>query len=514
MPNYNEFCEKRQFCEAPCVSKTIDINGIEVDFSTNLIFRSSKMPEFSFAVEICEDLWAPISPSSYHALNGANIIANLSASNELIGKSEYLEQLVKNASARLVCGYIYANAGDGESTTDLVFAGHNMIAENGVLLNSSELFSTGLTISEIDVLKVVLERHKITTFNNSNDEDYKTILFDMEKVETSLTRNVSKTPFIPNSIDEQKNTFDKILKLQAYALRKRILHTNTQKAVIGISGGLDSTLALIVSIKAMELANKNSYDVIAVTMPCFGTSDRTKNNAKKLCELLGVTLREVDITKTVLSHFEDINHSENVFDVAYENAQARERTQVLMDIANMENGMVIGTGDLSENALGWSTYNGDQMSMYAVNISVPKTLIRYIINYYADSINSIELKAILTDILDTPVSPELLPGKEINQKTEDLVGPYELHDFFLYYAIRWSFEPSKVLRLAKYAFSDVYDDEIILKWLKTFYKRFFNNQFKRSCMPDGVKIGSVSLSPRGDFKMPSDAVSDIWFKDI
>lgn len=513
IPNYNEFYEKRQFCEAPYTNRVININGVDVDFSTNLIFRDSKMEEFSFAVEICEDLWAPIPPSSYHVLAGANIIVNLSASNELIGKEDYRKQLVASASARFICGYVYASCGDGESTTDLVFAGHNLIAENGVLLKSSELFTTGLTISEIDVFKLTSERHKITTFKNIGAENYKVILFDMEKSQTVLTRHISQTPFIPNSMYERENTFDKILKLQSHALKKRLAHTNAAKAVIGISGGLDSTLALIVAIKAMELINKSSKDVIAVTMPCFGTSDRTKNNARKLCELFDVTLREIDITNTVLSHFKDINHAEDVFDVAYENGQARERTQVLMDIANMENGMVIGTGDLSENALGWSTYNGDQMSMYAVNISVPKTLIRYIINYYADNNNG-QLKEVLKDILDTPVSPELLPGKEINQKTEDLVGPYELHDFFLYYAIRWSFEPSKVLRLAKYAFNGTYEDEIILKWIKIFYRRFFNNQFKRSCMPDGVKIGSVSLSPRGDLRMPSDAAFNIWLKDI
>jgi len=514
IPNHNEFCEKRYFCEAPALQNIININGTDVNFSTKLIFRNSKMPEFSFAIEISEDLLAPVSPSAYHALCGANIIANLSASNALIGKYEYNQQLIANTSARLICGYVYANAGDGESTTDLVFAGHNIIAENGIILNESDDFSSGIITSEIDVFRLETERHKNTTFQNLELNGYQVIEFDMTKNETTLTRKISTSPFVPEIDEEKRKTFDKILKLQSHGLKKRLIHTNSNKVVIGISGGLDSTLALIVAIKAMELINRPATDVIAVTMPCFGTSDRTKNNARKLCELLSVTLREIDITNSVLAHFSDINHEPDVYDVAYENSQARERTQVLMDIANMENGLVIGTGDLSENALGWSTYNGDQMSMYAVNISVPKSLIRYIIDFYANEINNDELKRVLADILDTPVSPELLPGNEIKQRTEDIVGPYELHDFFLYYIVRWGFEPSKVLRLAKYSFDGIYDSETILKWLKIFYRRFFKNQFKRSCMPDGVKIGSVALSPRGDLRMPSDAVSKLWLDNL
>ena len=465
IPDYSEFAEKRYFCKAPNENKKISINGMDVDFGTNIIFSCDNFHEFSFAVEIGEDLWAPISPSSFHAINGANIIVNLSASNEIVGKEEYRQRLVMSTSSRLVCGYVFANSGSGESTTDLVFAGNNLIAENGILLNLGKSFENGLTISEIDVSKLTSERQKLNTFNNEN-ENYKKIKFDMKKVEVSLTRFVTQLPFIP----KQNSGFEKILDLQAQALKKRLVHTKTEKVVVGISGGLDSTLALIACVRTMNLLDMPLTNIIAITMPCFGTSDRTKSNAYKLCTLLGVTLKEVDITNSVLSHFEDINHSGDTYDVTYENAQARERTQVLMDFANMENAMVIGTGDLSENALGWSTYNGDHMSMYGINSSVPKTLIRYIVNYYADNNCGDELKEVLKDILDTPVSPELLPGKEIKQKTEDLVGPYELHDFFLYYVVRWNFEPTKVLRLAKYAFDGVYDEEIILKWLKSFYK--------------------------------------------
>lgn len=509
IPTYNGFSEKRYFSEASSDFKTINIKGLDVAFGTNLIFRNDKFNEFSFAVEIGDDLWAPVSPSSYHSLNGANIIVNLSSDNEIIDKEEVKKQFVVWTSSHLVCGYVYANAGYGESTTDAVFAGNNLIAENGLLLNSSVLFENGLTISEIDVYKIVSERQRVNMFNNVTG-NYKIIYFNMEKNRTVLTRFVSRMPFI----SKQNFDFEKILNLQAHALKKRLVHTNTEKVVVGISGGLDSTLALLACIRTMTLLNKPVTNIIAITMPCFGTSDRTKNNAYKLCELLGVTLKEVNIANSVLSHFEDINHDAYIYDVTYENAQARERTQVLMDIANMENAMVIGTGDLSENALGWSTYNGDHMSMYGINSSIPKTLIRYVINYYADNNCDGELRNVLKDILDTPVSPELLPGKEMKQKTEELVGPYELHDFFLYYMIRWNFEPTKILRLAKYAFNDIYDEKVIFEWLKIFYKRFFNSQFKRSCMPDGVKICSVSLSPRGDFKMPSDAMVNVWIKEL
>lgn len=518
LPNYNEFYEARHFSPAPCKNSVIRLKAKEYPFGKNLIFCCEQMPEFKFAVEICEDLWAPCPQSNRHALAGATVIGNLSASDEVIEKDKYRLSLVSNQSARLVCGYIYSSAGDGESTQDMVFSGHNIIAENGGILKQSALFKNELTVSELDMQKLVSERAKMSTYYTSQNSEYEYIYFSMPVLKTSLTRFYSKTPFIPLNETERNYRCDLILQMQAQGLKKRIEHTNAKTLVIGMSGGLDSSLAMLVCIMALDLLGRPHSDIIAVTMPCFGTTKRTRSNAELLCQSLGVTFKEVDITASVRQHFKDIGHDENNHDVVYENGQARERTKVLMDIANGAGGLVIGTGDLSELALGWATYNGDHMSMYGVNASVPKTLVRHIVKYYADTCGYEPLSKVLYDILDTPVSPELLPTddkcEEISQKTEDLVGPYELHDFYLYYAIRFAFRPSKVKRLALYAFKNEYSEEEITKWLYTFYRRFFAQQFKRSCLPDGAKIGTVTLSPRGDWRMPSDAVWDVWKKDL
>ncbi len=500
LPNYNEFYEKRNFTECREEQPTV--------------FRCGNMPEFSFGVEICEDLWVPAPPSAELAVSGAAIILNLSASNEMIGKEEYRRNLVTGQSGRLICGYVYASAGDGESTSDLVFSGHNLIAENGVLLEETKPFENRMIISEIDVFGLAAERQKNTAF--TFEKAANVIEFETELKETVLTRTVSPAPFVPHDEKNRARRCESILLMQSNGLKKRIAHTAAKTLIIGISGGLDSCLALLASVKAADIMNRSRKDIIAVTMPCFGTTKRTKSNAIRLCEALGVALREVDITKSVMQHFEDIAHDPEDRSVVYENAQARQRTLILMDIANKENGLVVGTGDLSELALGWATYNGDHMSMYGVNAGIPKTLIRHIVRFYADSSDNAELREVLYDILDTPVSPELLPAEngEISQKTEDLVGPYELHDFFLYYAIRRCFPPKKIFRLALYAFDGKYSSEIIEKWLKNFYRRFFSQQFKRSCLPDAPKIGSVSLSPRGDWRMPSDAVSKLWLEEI
>lgn len=516
LPNYNEFYEARQFTPAPAEDGfyTIDIGGALCAFGTNIVFSCEDIPELQFAVEICEDLWAPEPPSIKLALDGATIIANLSASNETIGKDMYRRELVSGQSARLLCGYIYASAGDGESTQDLVFGGKRMIAENGAVLAESELFTTGLTINEIDIHKMALERRRNTSFQVN--AEVREVWFGMKPRETALTRKFEPRPFVPSQEDEKAKRCRDILTMQAHGLSKRIEHTNCKTIVVGISGGLDSCLALLVCVEAMKLLNRPNSDIITITMPCFGTTKRTKSNAEKLCNILGTDLRVIDISDSVWQHFKDIGQDESIHDVTYENCQARERTQVLMDIANKDGGMVIGTGDLSELALGWATYNGDHMSMYGVNSSVPKTLVRHIVYFYAQACDSEELKNVLLDIFNTPVSPELIPPKdgEISQITEDLVGPYELHDFFLYNGIRWAFPPKKVYRLAKIAFKEEFDEQTILKWLKTFYRRFFSQQFKRSCLPDGVKVGSVTLSPRGDWRMPSDAVSALWLKEL
>ncbi len=516
IPNYGEFYEKRHFSPAPDGIVTVNILGRECPFGTNLIFSCAAMPEFSFAIEICEDLWVPQSPSGSHAVHGAALILNLSASDEVVSKSEYRRNLVAMQSAKYVCGYIYADAGEGESTTDMVFAGHNIIAENGTVLAESVPFENEITISETDVYFLDSERRKMNIFNKYGNDGYKYITFDMDIQSTSLTRKFAQCPFIPSdSLARSKRCRD-ILLMQAAGLKKRLICSHAECAVVGISGGLDSCLALLVTVKALDLLKRSRKDALAITMPCFGTTSRTKSNAIKLCECLGVSLREVDISKSVTMHLKDINHDINDHSVTYENAQARERTQVLMDTPNKSGGIVIGTGDLSELALGWATYNGDHMSMYGVNSSIPKTLVRYLVQYYADSCGNEELKNVLYDILDTPVSPELLPAEDdaITQKTEDIVGPYTLHDFYLYYGIRRAYSPSKVYRVAKYTFGGIYENGVLLKWLKNFYRRFFAQQFKRSCLPDGPKVGSVTLSPRGDWRMPSDASAEIWLSEI
>ncbi len=535
LPNYNEFYEARHFAPYRGECAAIDLREYgQLEFIPPMeqtVFVCEEIPELVVGFELCEDLWVADPVSNYLAKAGATLICNLSASDEVIGKDSYRRQLVSNQSARLVAGYIYCSAGDGESTQDMVFSGHNIIAENGSILAESRLFENGITISEIDFKKLAFERRKISTYPASAEWDYSSKdsgFLDMENIsrerfslemgETALTRKFAKTPFIPSNQAERNERCHLILQMQSHGLMKRIAHTHSKTVVIGISGGLDSTLALLVCVMAMDLLKRPHTDIVAVTMPCFGTTKRTRSNAEILCDALGVTFRDVDISKAVLQHFEDIGHDYNDHSVVFENGQARERTKVLMNIANQVSGMVVGTGDLSELALGWTTYNGDHMSMYGVNASIPKTLVRHIVQYYGDTCTSDTLRDVLYDILDTPVSPELLPtdesGTEMTQKTEDLVGPYELHDFFLYYGIRWGFEPSKVKRLAKYAFEGDYPDEVIDKWLKTFYRRFFSQQFKRSCLPDGAKIGSVTLSPRGDWRMPSDAVAKLWLEDI
>ena len=517
LPNYGEFYEMRQFSTLHDNDpRDIYLFDGHPDFGFDIVFSCVNIPELRFGVEICEDLWSPEPPSIRLAKGGATIIANLSASNETIGKDAYRRELVTGQSARLMCGYIYASAGDGESTQDLVFGGHRMIAENGSMLSESELFTTGLTISEIDIQKLDVERRRNTSFQCGDDMDMYSKLFRMEIKPTELTRKIEAMPFVPSVEGEKAKRCHAILTMQAHGLSKRIEHTNCKTIVVGISGGLDSCLALLVCVEAMKLLGRPMSDIITVTMPCFGTTKRTKSNAETLCNILGTDLRIIDISDSVRSHFKDIGQDENDHSVTYENGQARERTQVLMDIANKDGGMVIGTGDLSELALGWATYNGDHMSMYGVNSSVPKTLVRHIVYYYANSCDNDDLKNVLIDIFNTPVSPELIPPEngEISQMTEDLVGPYELHDFFLYNGIRWAFPPKKVFRLARAAFEGSFDGETILKWLKTFYRRFFSQQFKRSCLPDGVKVGSVTLSPRGDWRMPSDAQAALWLKEL
>ena len=517
IPNYGEFYELRHFTPAPECGGIITVAGREVPFGTDLVFSCREMPEFSFGCEICEDLWVPAPPSVRLAEAGAMIICNLSASDETVGKAAYRRSLVADQSARLLAGYIYADAGCGESTQDMVFAGHDIIGENGALLSESKPFADAdglpMAVTEIDVQKLSAERQRMNTFRARDEVSSRNIVFDMPLTPTALTRTFERHPFVPDSKTEREERCEAILAMQSFGLRKRIEHAHAKCAVIGISGGLDSCLALLVSVRAMDLLKRPRTDVIAVTMPCFGTTKRTRSNAEVLCERLGVTFRCVDIKAAVNQHFADIGHDPEKFDVVYENSQARERTQIIMDIANAENGLVIGTGDLSELALGWATYNGDHMSMYGVNASIPKTLVRHIVRYFADTAEDGELSRVLYDILDTPVSPELLPADkngEIAQKTEDLVGPYDLHDFFLYYFLRFGFTPEKLEYLANYTFAGVFDSETIHKWLTTFIRRFFIQQFKRSCLPDGPKVGSVTLSPRGDWRMPSDASSEIW----
>ncbi len=516
LPNYNEFYEMRQFQAGPKESTALEEDGF-LPFGPQLLFVCDQMPELVVSAEICEDMWSPVPPSIGAAVAGATLIVNCSASDETVGKDAYRRQLVAGQSARLIAGYVYANAGDGESTTDVVFGGHNIIAENGTILEEATRFINDTIYSEIDISRLIRERRTNTTFQmaESTDRGY-TVSFSLNIEDTKLTRNFTPTPFVPSKRADRDATCEEVLMIQAMGLKKRLAHTNCQSAVIGISGGLDSTLALLVVAKAFDLQGIDRSKIEAVTMPCFGTTDRTYQNACLMTEKLGATLREVNIKAAVTQHFVDIGHPMDKHDVTFENAQARERTQVLMDIANQTGGMVIGTGDLSELALGWATYNGDHMSMYSVNGSVPKTLVRHLVQYCADTCEDEALKTVLLDVLDTPVSPELLPPKdgEIAQKTEDLVGPYELHDFYLYYVLRFGYEPSKIYRLAKETFAGMYDHETILKWLKTFYRRFFSQQFKRSCLPDGPKVGTIDVSPRGDLRMPSDACAALWLTDL
>ena len=511
IPNYTEFYELRHFTEADDdTEEYLEWEGKEFSIDPNQIFCCTDMPDFAVSAEICEDLWVPNPPSSDLATAGATILFNLSASDEIIGKAAYRRNLVCMQSGRGLCGYIYCDAGQGESSTDLVFAGHNVIAENGTLLAQSPRFTTGLTISEIDVTRLTYERRRQNTFR----EGYVSrVWFDMELRETQLTRPIAQTPFVPSNKDDLAERCEEILTLQATGLATRIRHAHAKTAVVGLSGGLDSALALIVTVHAFDLLGRDRKDIIAITMPCFGTTSRTKNNALTLAAAYGTTCQTIEIGASVTQHFIDIGHDMEDHSVTFENGQARERTQVLMDVANKTGGMVIGTGDLSELALGWATYNGDHMSMYGVNGSIPKTLVRYLTAYEAERAGG-ETGRVLRDVLATPVSPELLPPKdgEISQKTEELVGPYELHDFFLYYLLRFGMEPKKIFRLAQQAFAGTYDDATIKKWLTTFVRRFFIQQFKRSCLPDGPKVGTVTLSPRGDWRMPSDAVSALWLE--
>lgn len=524
IPNYSEFYEARHFTPAPAQNDYVDIpalgeHGCHIPFGAKLLFAADNLPEFVLGIDICEDLWMPIPPSCYHAMASATVIANLSASDETTGKEIYRRELVSNQSARLISGYIYADAGEGESSTDLVFAGHNLIAENGSILAQSERFHNGMIISELDLERLTSERRRIGTFHITSPAQagYDVCHFSFaDLTETTLTRFYSRTPFVPDSKADRDRRCNEIFNIQAMGLKKRLAHTHCKSAVLGISGGLDSTLALLVTARAFDLLGLDHSGIKAITMPCFGTTDRTMRNACTLTKKLGASLQEIPIHEAVNLHFRDIGHDPEIHDVTYENSQARQRTLILMNIANQSNGMVIGTGDMSELALGWATYNGDHMSMYGVNCSIPKMLVRYLVLYYAETTEDEQLRAVLLDILDTPVSPELLPPKdgEISQKTEDLVGPYELHDFYLYYMMRFGYTPSKIYRLACYTFRDAYDRETIYKWLRTFYWRFFSQQFKRSCLPDGPKVGSVALSPRGDWRMPSDASVAMWMADL
>ncbi len=516
LPNYGEFYELRYFSPAPAEVGYTIFNGERVPFGADILFRCADMPEFCFAAEICEDLWVPVPPSCAHASAGATIILNLSASDETVGKADYRRLLVRGQSGRLVCGYVYADAGSGESSTDMVFAGQNMIAENGAILAESELFTTGMTLSEIDVSRLASERIRNVSSVSAPYREHITVDFRMQPYENTLTRIIDPQPFVPADAGDRSERCSLILELQARGLAQRLVRANASGVVIGVSGGLDSTLAMIVSARAMDILGRPRSDITAVTMPCFGTTSRTRSNAEILSELIGANFREVDIRASVEQHFKDIGQNPESTDVTYENAQARERTQVIMDIANMTGSLVVGTGDLSELALGWATYNGDHMSMYGVNASVPKTLVRYIVETAADTSDSPEYAAVLRDILATPVSPELLPsdGDDIAQRTEELVGPYELHDFFLFNAIRLGFSPAKIFRLALRAFEGKYDRDVILKWLRSFYRRFFAQQFKRSCLPDGPKVGTLTLSPRSDFRMPSDATAAAWLDEL
>lgn len=522
LPNYSEFYELRHFTPGMEVPVMTQWEHGEVPMGTNLLFRCSDVHGLVVAAEICEDVWVPCPPSIRHTLAGATVIANCSASDDIVGKDTYRNSLISGQSARLICGYIYTNAGEGESTQDLVFGGHNIIAENGTCLAISRRFNHETIYADMDLERLESERRRTTTYPGNTAEGYLTVEFTLgtERMEAArkdrLLRFIDSRPFVPHDEGERNRRCEEIFTIQAMGLKKRLEHTGIRQAVLGISGGLDSALALLVTAKAFDMLEIPRAQIHAVTMPCFGTTDRTYQNACLMTEKLGATLTEIDIKAAVMQHFEDIGHDPAVHDVTYENGQARERTQVLMDVANQVNGLVIGTGDMSELALGWATYNGDHMSMYGVNASVPKTLVRHLVHYYADTCGEKALAEVLMDVLETPVSPELLPPEHgvISQKTEDLVGPYELHDFFLYYILRFGYMPSKIYRMAVQAFGEEYAPETIEKWLNVFYRRFFAQQFKRSCLPDGPKVGSVAVSPRGDLRMPSDAARRIWMDDL
>lgn len=521
IPNYSEFYEVRHFTSGKNTVESVSYAGEDdVLISSKQIFRCLGMDDFTIGVEICEDLWVAESPSIRLAQSGAAIICNLSCSDDLIGKAQYRRDLVKMQSAKLCCGYVYCDAGFGESTTDMVFSAQNIIAENGTIVSESCRFNNGITYADIDVERLMSERRRTNTYidyiPDSNSRYYSEKDFEIKKRDTKLSRTFPCTPFVPSDKSDLENRCEEILTIQATGLATRLAHTGIQNVVLGLSGGLDSTLALIVCVHAFDMLSLDRKNIHTVTMPCFGTTKRTKSNAEKLAEAYGVSFEEINITLAVRQHFSDIRHDESVTNITYENSQARERTQILMDLSNKYNGLVIGTGDLSELALGWATYNGDHMSMYAVNASIPKTLVRYLTAYEAQKSDG-TLKNVLLDVLDTPVSPELLPpdkNGEIAQKTEDVVGPYELHDFFLYYLVRFGYAPSKIYYMAKLSFKDKYSEETIKKWLTVFIKRFFSQQFKRSCLPDGPKVGSVTLSPRSDWRMPSDASVKAWLDEL
>lgn len=514
LPNYNEFYEKRYFAPAPDKVFNITLCGFTVPFGYKIVFTNTLVPEMKVACEICEDIWVPDSPSVSHSYAGANIIVNLSSSNETAGKYHYRRQLVSMQSSKCLCGYIYADSGFGESTSDVVFSGHNIIYEAGRKLDESPLFGDGIAISDIDCSFLEFERSK-KFLSKSIPEDYTYVKFEVGTSVFKLQRHFSKTPFIPSDKPSLNDRCENILQIQSHALLKRIKHVNPQKLVLGVSGGLDSTLAMLVCVRALALADRKPSDLVAISMPCFGTTSRTRNNAKSLSKALGVTFKEIDISESVLKHFEDIGQNKKVSDVTFENSQARERTQILMDYACKVGGFVVGTGDLSESALGWATYNGDHMSMYNVNATVPKTLAKCIVQYEGDKCGGL-VKEILLDVIDTPISPELIPAKDdqITQPTEAVVGPYILNDFFLYYFVKHGFSPSKVYYIAKHTFLGDYKKEEIAKWLELFIKRFFNSQFKRSCCPDGIKSGALGLSSRGDWRMPSDATCAVWLEDL
>lgn len=523
IPNYGEFYEKRWFVSGHQVTiDSIHLLGQDVHVGTHLLYQHSQYQNITFGIEICEDLWTPTPPSGPMATAGATLIFNPSASNDLVGKSQYRKSLIKNQSARTMTAYVYASAGYGESSTDLVFGGQCLIAENGSVINSNKRYIMGnqLTIADVDIERLIADRHKMITYNDLStlhDDVYTLIPFNIRLKNTEIMRYVDPHPFVPSDQHKRDERCEEIFSIQALGLAKRLDHVNGAKVVIGISGGLDSTLALLVCAKTFDLLDKDRSNIICITMPGYGTTDRTYNNACALVEHLGCTLIEINIKAACEQHFKDIDHDASIHNITYENTQARERTQILMDYANKVNGLVIGTGDLSELALGWATYNGDHMSMYGVNTSVPKTLVRYLVQWVAENEVREDAKDILMDIFNTPVSPELLPPDEngdIQQKTEEVVGPYELHDFFLYYCVRFGFRPSKIYELSKIAFEGTYEPDTIKKWLATFYRRFFSQQFKRSCLPDGPKVGSINLSPRGDWRMPSDAVSASWLEEI